>query len=261
MNRRAFSPYLLASFLLHGTAALLMMLNWRGERDLKLGAVVPVNIVANAPTTDLAPAVQAPEEQTAQAEDPVPDAPPEAVPPTPAPTPTPPKPTTPPKPAPPKPAPTPAKPTPSKPPAKPAEKAFDLDALAASLKGGKPSAAAKGPARPATAPQARPALGAGEQAAAVTGLSDEITRRWNPNCDVDGGRDVKLIVRFAIGPSGQVVGSPRPELRSASGPVAQAASERAVRAVIAASPFRKLPSQLYGQSFAVNFDANKACSS
>src|SRR5260221_370013 len=129
-----------------------------------------------------------PEDHPPQAKEPVPQAPRESTPPAPPPKPAPPPPT-------PKPIPTPANPVPA-PAAKP-QKSLDLDALSASISRlqkpstPKPSSAAKGPARPETALQARPALGAGVSAAALTGLTDELQRRWNPNCDVEGGRDVQ----------------------------------------------------------------------
>lgn len=260
MIQRETSPALVGSVLLHGLVAAALLVSWNFTRDLKVGAVVPVTIVANAPETNLAPAAQAPEIQTTQADEPVPTAPVEATPPAPQPTPqptpkvAPPPPS--PKPAPVKPAPVAAKPAP---PAKP-EKSLDLDALAASLsKSAKPSSAPKGPARPETALRARPALGTAEQAAAFSGLTQELQRRWNPNCDVEGGRDVLVRATFTIGAGGQVVGDVASQIRSAQTPVSQAAAQRAVRAVYAASPFRSLPREFYGERVAVNFNAREAC--
>jgi protein TonB len=275
---------LAASVALHVVVAVLMLVKWPWTKELKIGTAVPVNIVTNAPTTDLRPAVEAPEDQAAAVEEPVPEAPlqPPAPPtpepePTPKPTPTPPKPTPPtpkPTPTPPKPAPTP-KPTP-KPAPKPPEKAppqkaqpqkeVDLDKLLASVtKGGRPSgaqqsSAAKGPSRPETASQARPAAGSGLAANQLRGLADELQRRWNPNCDVEGGKDVQVKVTFALGFGGQVVGevSANGAERSPS-PVVQAAADRAIRAVYAASPFRNLPRDFYGQRISVNFNAREAC--
>jgi outer membrane biosynthesis protein TonB len=195
VTRREFSPALAGSALLHLTAAVLMMLNWHMDRDLKVGSVVPVTIVANAPDTDVSPAVEAPQAQAAATETPAPEAPAEVTPP-------PPKPQAQPKPVPPLPKPTPAptptpkpppKPEPAKPQAavKPAPRSLDLDALAASLsKSSRPSSAARGPTQPETALQARTAPGAGVSALAVNGLVAELQRLWNPNCDVEGGRDV-----------------------------------------------------------------------
>jgi protein TonB len=247
---------LAASVALHVVVAVLMLVKWPWTKELKIGTAVPVNIVTNAPTTDLRPAVEAPEDQAAAVEEPVPEAPLQPpAPPTPEPEPTP-KPTpTPPKPTPPTPKPT---PTP--------QKEVDLDKLLASVtKGGRPSgaqqsSAAKGPNRPETASQARPAAGSGLAANQLRGLADELQRRWNPNCDVEGGKDVQVKVTFALGVGGQVVGevSANGAERSPS-PVVQAAADRAIRAVYAASPFRNLPRDFYGQRISVNFNAREAC--
>jgi protein TonB len=281
-ERDPIAPALAGSAILHVAVAVLLMVQWPWSKELKIGTAVPVKIVSNAPTTNLREAVEAPEEQPAATETPVPDAllqppePPEPKPqPTPKPTPTPPKPTpTPPKPAPPKPAPTPT-PTP-KPAPKPPEKAppqkaqpqkeVDLDKLLASVsKGGRTSgpqqsSAAKGPTRPETAQQARPDAGSGLAANQLRGLADELQRRWNPNCDVEGGRDVQVKVTFALGLGGNVVGdvSANGAERSPN-PVVQAAAERATRAVYAAAPFRNLPRAFYGQRISVNFNAREAC--
>ncbi|WP_372782573.1 energy transducer TonB [Phenylobacterium sp.] len=264
MIRREIQPAMLGSVLLHATVAIALLISWNFARDLKVGSVVPVTIVSKAPAADVRKAEQAPVEQTALADEPVPQAPLESTPPAPQPKPAPPPPT-------PKPTPTPAKPIPAPAPVKPAppakpEKSLDLDALSASISKmqkpatPKPSSAAKGPARPETALQARPALGAAASAAALSGLADELQRRWNPNCDVEGGRDVQVKVYFTIGAGAQVVGDVTTEIQTAHTPVARTAAERAVRAVYAAAPFRDLPREFYGQKIKVNFDAQKACS-
>jgi outer membrane biosynthesis protein TonB len=249
----------LGSIGLHVAVAAAFMITW-GNRDLKVGSVVPVTIVSNAPDADTRPAVQGPEVQEAATEEPVPEAPPEPAPPPPQPTP--PIPT--PKAA---PTPTPKAPAPAaKTPAKPAEKSFDLDALAASLKAParnapqRPSAAAKGPSRAETAPVARQTVGTGLAAgAAMQGLAEELQRRWNPNCDVEGGRDVVVRVIFQMGVGGQVVGDVTSQIQGPRTPVAQAAADRAVRAVYAAAPFRGLPREFYGDRISVNFNAREAC--
>ena len=252
-------PAALGSVALHGAIALTLMLSW-GNRDLKVGAVVPVTIVSNAPDTDTRPAEQAPEVQRAMTEAPVADAPPDPVPPPPQPAPATPvlKAT---KPAEKAPAPMAAKPA-----AKPVEKAFDLDALAASLTKPtrnapqRPTSAPKGPTRSETAPVARQTVGSGLAAgAAVTGMTEELQRRWNPNCDVEGGRDVLVSVTFQLGVSGQLVGDVVFQIQGARSPVATAGAARAVRAVYAAAPFRGLPREFYGDRVAVNFNAREAC--
>ncbi|MDB5422991.1 MAG: hypothetical protein JWQ29_407 [Phenylobacterium sp.] len=260
MTRREMSPAMIGSVLLHVTVAALLMISWNFTRDLKVGAIVPVNIVAHAPDADIRPAVQAPEAQAAQTDEPVPDAPLESAAPVPQPTPTPPV-----------PAPKATKPAEKLPAVKPApptkpEKALDLDALSASVSkmvrpsAAKPSSAAKGPARPEAALVARQTVGTGVSAAALTGLTDELQRRWNPNCDVEGGRDVQVRVAFVIGAGGQVVGEVASQIKGAQNAVSQAAADRAVRAVYAASPFRNLPREFYGDKIAVNFNAREACS-
>ena len=273
--RSEFSGPMLASALLHAGVIAAALISWPWGRQLPLGSAVPINIVANAPVTDLAPAEQGPEDLPAQTEEPVPEAPapPAAPAPTPQPVPLPPKPAPAPAPAPkaapvPKPTPTPTpKPAPAKPaekapkPAPKAEKGLDLDALAASLPGAQRSSAAKGPSRQATAPEARPDLGSGQAAAAIAGMSDEIQKRWNPNCNVEGGRDVRLKVSFTLGGGGQVVGQVGAHgAENSADPVVKAAAERAIRAVYAAAPFTRLPRSLYGQRFDLNFKTSEACS-
>lgn len=272
---------MIGSVLLHATVAVGLLISWNFTRDLKVGSVVPVTIVSRAPATDVREAEQAPLEQAAQADEPVPDAPLQSTPPAPEPKPAPPPPKPPapaPKVLPPEPAPKPApkvvptaKPVPAPaaakpaPPAKP-EKSLDLDALSASVSKlakpatPKPSSAAKGPARAETAPQPRPALGAGVAAAAISGLQDELQRRWNPNCEVEGGRDVQVRVIFTIGAGGQVVGDVTPQIKSAQTAVSKIAAERAASAVYAAAPYRNLPREFYGEKIAVNFNAREACS-
>lgn len=274
-ERTNLSPAAAGSLLLHLGVVAAMMISWPWAKDLKVGNVVPVNIVANAPSTDLRAAQQAPEEQSAQTEAPVPDAPVQEVTPEPTPTPTPtppaPQPAARPTPAAPAPKPVPKTPTPTpqkaaQPAAKPAKPAdLDFDALLASVSkaakssGGRQSSAARGPSRPETAQQARPDLGKGLAASAIAGLADELQRRWNPNCDVEGGRDVQIRTTFTLGISGNVLGDVRSEIRGPATAVAQAAAERATRAVYAAAPFKNLPPDLYGQKIGVNFNAREAC--
>ena len=277
MSARQQSPALIGSVLLHGAVAAALLFAWPWGRDLKVGSAVPVTIVTNAPPAELAPAVQAPEPQTAQTEQPVPEAPPEASPPTPQPAPQPapkpptpqPKPTPPqpqPKPAPtPKPTPTPPKPapapTPAAKPAPKAEKGLDLDALAASVsKIAKPSSAAKGQNRAATAPEARTGAGSADAAAAMSGLAEELQRRWNPNCGVADGRQVVVLVSFKLNAGGGVVGEPQAQIQGPATDAARVGAERAVSAVFAAAPYRNLPREFYGQLIRVKFNAREACS-
>lgn len=244
MRRVAVPPAAVGSFALHGAVALAVMISW-GSRDLKVGAVVPVTIVSSAPDADTRPAELAAETQTAMTEAPAPDAPPqpsaEPVPPT-------------------------ATPKVTERAARTPQKAFDLDALAASLtrparnNPQRPASAAKGPSRPETATAARQTTGSGLAAgAALEGLAEELQRRWNPNCDVEGGREVVVRVTFVLGIGGQVLGDVEPQIQGPRSSVAQASAERAVRAVHAAAPFRGLPKDFYGDRIAVNFNAREAC--
>jgi outer membrane biosynthesis protein TonB len=253
------SPAALGSIALHAAVAAALMISW-GSHDLKVGAVVPVTIVSSAPDTDTRPAAQADETQTAQADQTVAEAPPEPVPPPPAPAPTPTPPSKAAKPAEKTPAPLPTKPA-----AKPAEKSLDLDNLYASLtkparNAARPSSAQTGPTRAETAPVARQTVGTGlATGAAIQGLAEDLQKRWNPNCEVEGGRDVLVRVTFHLGVGGQVVGEVGSQIKGAVTPVSKAGAERAVRAVYAASPFRGLPRELYNETINVNFNAREAC--
>jgi outer membrane biosynthesis protein TonB len=100
----------------------------------------------------------------------------------------------------------------------------------------------------------------GLSAAALGRLQGEVQDRWNPNCEVEGGSNVNVRVVFVIGPGGRVVGQPESPGTSSPDPVVKAASDRAIRALFAASPFAYLPSDLYGQKIALNFNAKQACS-
>lgn len=255
MRRIEVSPAAIGSIALHLGVAVALMVHL-GSRELKVGSVVPVTIVSNAPPSDPPPAVQGPEELPAQTEAPTP----EPVPPTPpAPQPRP-------TPAPPQPTPTPkaAPPKATQPAPKPVQKGLDLDALDASLApskptGGKSSNATKGPTRTATSLTPRDTIGdslAYNQA--MAGLVDELQRRWNPNCDVEGARDVSVTVTFIIGAGGGVSGTPTVQIKSARNDVSQTAADRALRAVMGASPFRSLPREYYGRK-TVNFIAREAC--
>jgi len=269
MSRRdetGFSPALIGSVAFHGlvAAAILVGWPWKTPKPITLGESVPVTIVTEGPT-NVRPAEEAPVEQTAQTETPTPEATPQPPAPVPAPKPTPAP--TPPAKAPPPPTPKPSPtPTPAKPtPAKPKDDFFaSLEASLAKTKksAGKPTAnAPKGPARAETSVSARPAAGAatGLSAAALGRLQGEVRDRWNPNCQVEGGSSVNVRVVFEIGPGGRVVGQPQSSGTTSSDPVVKAASDRAIRALFAAAPFAYLPSDLYGQKIALNFDAKQGC--
>jgi len=267
-ERSDFSLAMIASVLLHGGLLAAVMLARPWEHQLPIGAVVPVNIVSNSQLTDLRAAAQAAQEQQAQTPEPVPEAPPAPAEPAPQPQPKPAPPAPQPTPIPPKPVPTPSlkpaiEPKAQPKPAPKPEKSLDLDALAASIaKTSKASSAAKGPARAETALQARPAAGAarGLSANALSGLAGELQRRWNPNCEVEGGRDVQVRVTFTMGPGGQLVGQVEAGgLEQSSNPVVKAAAERAIRAVHQAAPFSAQYRDAFGQKVTVNFNGREAC--
>ena len=261
-DKTNFSPALAGSIGLHVLVVAAILIGpWKPSKPVIIGESVPVTIVTEGPT-NVRPAIEDVVDQTAQTEEPTPEADPQPPAPVPAPVPTP-------APAPPKtatPAPTP-KPTPTKPaPAKPEPDFFaSLEkTLAKTPKAtGKPVAnAPKGPTRPETATQARPGAGAmtGLQAAAINGMKDEIQRRWNPNCEVEGGAAVQVKVSFKLATGGRIVGQVTAgDAERSSDPVVRAAADRAIRAVYQSAPFEGLPPDYYGQQLNLNFKARDAC--
>lgn len=129
---------------------------------------------------------------------------------------------------------------------------LDLDALAGQvsrLTGNRP-----GPAAPSGGARSGPS------AAALAGLQDQLQKLWNPNCGVEGGRDVRVRVSFGLSPAGDLSGPVEAGgLERSDNAVARAAAERAIRAVHQAAPFPDLASPA-GQRIAVNFNAREACS-
>lgn len=124
---------------------------------------------------------------------------------------------------------------------------LDLEALAtevARMGGGRPG----------------PAAATGPSAAALAGLQDQLQQRWTPNCEVEGGRDVRVRVSFGLATSGELEGPVEAGgLERSDNPTVRAAAERAIRAVHQAAPFTDLagPSS---RRFVVNFNAREACS-
>lgn len=258
-------PALAGAAALH--ALVIVAVIFLGAPRLKPGGTsVPINIVANAPTTDTRAAEQAPETHAAATENPVPETPPAPPPPAPS------APTAP-KPAPTKtvaqPTPTPTRPATAQP--QPAAKpSFDLDRLQASISKyakpspPKPAGGARGPAHAETALQARPAVANGVSASDVEGLGQLLNRLWNPNCaadpedmtttmsvDADGiPRDITTRDRngvvIKVDPNQIVAGSSARE----------ASVIRAQQAVRKIKPYAQ---QFRGQTFTIKFDANKAC--
>jgi outer membrane biosynthesis protein TonB len=268
-RRNRMTPALAAALVLH-LGLLLVLIGFSRPATLPMGTSVPINIVANGPTTDSRPAEQAPVAEAAQAATPVP----EAKPPEPAPPP-PPEPAAkaePPRPAPPKPAPA-IKPTP----AKPRKDTFDLAAIQADVGArrqsfslsalqadvsrdakahpSRPAFAARGPTRAETATEARVDAGTGVSQSDIAGLSELLQRLWNPDCSVD--ERVVIPLRFTVGFDGHIQGRVDAGGReSSSDPVVFAAARRAIDAVHEAAPY----AQTYrGLTITVRFDAKKAC--
>ena len=261
-NKTNFSPALVGSVALHGVIVVAILIGpWKPSKPVIIGESVPVTIVTEGPT-NVRPAIEDVVDQTAQTEEPTPEADPQPPAPVPAPVPTP-------APAPPKaaaqapsPKPTPTKPVPAKP--EPDFFASLEKTLAKTPKAaGKPVAnAAKGPTRPETATQARPGAGAmtGLQAAAIAGMKDEIQRRWNPNCEVEGGGDIQVRVAFKLATGGRIVGQVTAgDAERSPNSAVKAAADRAIRAVYQSAPFEGLPPDYYGQQLNLNFKARDAC--
>lgn len=258
---------LIGSFLLHAGLLIATLITWPWfSKPMHLGASVPVTIVATAPEANVRPAEQAPVEEMATTPQPEPAPAEQVAPPTPAPPSSPTKAV----PTPPQPAPKPVTPTPAPkkaeaPPKK--QPLLDLDALASSIKtkaSGKPaSGAQKGPPHPERAAQARPAVGQASAlaASALSNLSADLARRWNPNCEVEGGANVDIRVAMKLDKTGTVVGPLEASGQNSSDPVVKAASDRAVRAIRAAEPFQNLPAELYGERIIIRFNARSACAS
>jgi outer membrane biosynthesis protein TonB len=253
-------PALLAALALHLGLFAFFVATARSPSVSPTGSAVPINIVSSEPTTDSRPAEAAPIAQAAQVETPTPLPKAPAPPPAPAaaaraalerpasklaPSPTP------------LPAKTLAKPAPAKP-------DLNLDALQASIARSARVAparlafATRGPTRAETAPQARVDAGQGVSQSDKAGLSELLNRLWNPNCSVEGGDAVTVLVTFTVGQDGRLVGRVSAGGReSSSDPVVFAAARRAIDAVHQAEPYAAV---FRRNAFKVNFDAKTACS-
>jgi protein TonB len=286
-DRESLTPSMLGAVALHLAVLVsgLIVWPWFGKPIQIVNATAVTLVPSKAAPPP--PALQAPEEHEAAAPEPTPKPAP------PTPPPPPPQPKAQPKPAPeptppppaatkPQPSPTP-KPKPkqesldlnaltssldksaktqAKP--KPTRDSFDLAALANSLdQPSKPSAAARGPARYATAPTARIDPGAAQATNdAAQAVGARLNRIWNKSCGVEGFRDIVIHVKFNLTIDGQLLGSPEVLDRAPPGnSVWQAAADRATRAVRQATPFNELPRQTYNQwrTFTAIFDGKTAC--
>lgn len=261
-RRDSMAPALLAALVLH-LGLLLALIAVHRPSMLPMGTSVPINIVANGPTTDSRPAVQAPVEHQAQVETPVPEAkPPEPAPPpraaarsAPAPTPAPPKPAV--KPA----------------PAKPKKDTFDLAAIQADVGSRRqglnlaalqadlakeshahpshPASAQRGPTQAETAHEARVDAGTGVSQSDLAGLQQLLQRLWNPDC-ANGQRPV-IPVKFTVGYDGHLQGAVNAGGRDIRSDVD---ARRAVDAVHQAAPYADT---YRGLTITVNFNAKTAC--
>lgn len=252
------SPAAIGSLALHVAVAAVFMITW-GDAELKMGSVVPVSIVSNAPA-QARQAEQGPQELEAQTEEQAPDAVPEPAAPPPAPVPATPSPKASAQPA--QKAPSPL----SK--SQPAEKGLDLDALAASLTRParnapqRPSSAPKGQARPSTAPVARSTDGfaATSGTAVSSSMQDELERNWSIDCSLSATRDVTVRTHFTIGVGGRLIGDVTMEsVGSTSASVKDAAEYRARQAVLRSQPFVKEPRQNWGRRVYADFNARDYC--
>jgi hypothetical protein len=252
------APALIAAVLLHAGVFALIVLVPTGAPLLPIGSSVPINIVSSDPFTNTRPAVEAPQTEAAQTPTPVPAAPPQpAAPPVAPPVFS----------AEPKPKAAHDKPVPAQAslhPSKPSASAPDLISHLQSIidnarrnSGQSNSSAQKGPARPQTAPQAKPDAGQGDFQSNMLGLTQLLERLWNPNCDVPGGDSVRLTAKFSLGADGRVSDGPHVGgLESSDNGVVAAAARRAIDAVREAEPYAQ---PFRGQTIVVNFNAKEAC--
>ena len=90
-------------------------------------------------------------------------------------------------------------------------------------------------------------------------LGNDLSRRWNPNCLVEGGADVRAEITFRVSFGGKLLGRPKSSEAGTKDPMVRVASERAIRAVYAAEPFDEFPPELYGEELIYPFDAPAAC--
>jgi outer membrane biosynthesis protein TonB len=264
-RRDSMAPALLAALVLH-VGLLLALILVHGPSILPTGTAVPINIVANGPTTDSRQAEQAPVEHQAQVETPVPEArlpepappPPQAAKSAPAPAPAP---------ARSKPA---IKPTPTK----PAKDTFDLAAIQADVGArrssslnlaalqadvarearahpSRPASGARGPTQAETAHEVRVDAGTGVSQSDLAGLQQLLQRLWNPDC-ANGARPI-IPVKFTIGYDGHLQGAVDTAGRDIRSDID---ARRAVDAVHQAAPYADT---YRGLTITVRFDAKTAC--
>ena len=273
MKRNGPVPFLV-SILVHAGVLALAYITWvTAPRPLVVSSV-PVEIVSSVPSHEMAEApvddlaVKTPVPEPAPEEKPLP-APPEPVPAPKLPVPVPQKAVTPPPPKPVKtPTPSPkATPTPpdkngqKKPtPAKPAKPALDLDALSQL-----PAAPSKAPTRKQAQANTHATNGASNYGAApaetgpeMRALVAKLQKLWSPNCDVPGGNQVQVDIKFTLSPNGRVIDGPR-WMNQSKDSVWIAGANRAMAAVKRGELYDDLPDGFYNTSITITFDAKEAC--
>ena len=94
--------------------------------------------------------------------------------------------------------------------------------------------------------------------AALTELTRRLARLWNPNCDVQNGNRVDVVILFTLSSNGRVIQGPDWSNANEDA-VWIAGANRAKAAVMQGQPFTGLPDALYNYPLAIEFDARKAC--
>lgn len=256
MSRREgndMSPALLASLLVHaGLFAFVIMAGVWFKKPPQPPGGVPITIVTQGPP-NARQAEQANVEEMSAGEEVLPEPVPEpepVAPPLPDPTPKP-------------PAKTPPRPTPTPTPGR--KPALDLDRLMADVQ------SARRPSRPqaggggGTARRDRTlAVGTSREPSAgakgyLLTVGQELGRRWNPNCNVEGGDQVDITIQIILNADGRLLGEPKVIRGMRDDPITRAAVLRAITAVHQSEPFRGFPAELAGENLNIPFKASEAC--
>ena len=273
MDRNGPVPFLV-SLLLHVGVLALAWISWTTASKPLPVSSVPVEIVSNVPSHQMAEApvdelaVKTPVPEPAPEEVPVPT-PPEPVPAPKLPVPVPQKAVTPPTPKPVKtPAPAvkatavpPDKNGQKKPvPPKPTKPALDLGALSQL-----PASPSKAPTRRQAQANTRPTNGASnnggspkETGPEMKALVAKLQKLWSPNCDVPGGNQVQVDIKFTISPNGRVIAGPD-WVNKRGDTVWVAGANRAMAAVKRGELYDDLPDGFYNIPITITFDAKVAC--
>lgn len=255
MSRRTtnnITPALAASVLLHGGAVVLVLIaGIYFKKPPQPPGGVPITIVTEGPP-QARQAEQGDVEEVSAGEEVLPEPLPEPVPvapPLPDPTP---------KPAvkPPAKAPTPA----------PKRKAdLDFDRLLADVQGARPPSRKPPGGGGGTGKKDRTlAVGTSREPSAgakgyLLTVGQELGRRWNPNCNVEGGDQVDITLQIILNSDGRLLGEPKVIKGMRDDPITKAAILRAITAVHQSEPFRGFPAELAGENLNIPFKASEAC--